>query len=100
MTCLLAHMAALASVCWLSSSEKPSSAFWQSCHAKKLSIQSTPVCCVQVHASAHKLKLITFDADGTLYADGTHMEADNQMISHIISLMRSNVHVAIVTAAG
>ena len=53
-----------------------------------------------MHASAHKLKLITFDADGTLYADGTHMEADNQMISHIISLMRSNVHVAIVTAAG
>lgn len=54
----------------------------------------------QVHASAEQLKLITFDADGTLYADGAHMEQDNQMIGHIINLMRSNVYVAIVTAAG
>ncbi|GIL80770.1 hypothetical protein Vretimale_9127 [Volvox reticuliferus] len=54
----------------------------------------------QVHASADTLKLITFDADGTLYADGAHMEQDNQMIAHIINLMRSNVQVAIVTAAG
>lgn len=82
---------------------------WQACvgchplpsgSSAELSIPHRQVCCVQVHASAHRLKLITFDADGTLYADGTHMEADNQMISHIISLMRSNVHVAIVTAAG
>lgn len=28
------------------------------------------------------------------------MEHDSKMISHIINLMRSNVHVAIVTAAG
>lgn len=54
----------------------------------------------QVHASADCLKLITFDADGTLYADGTHFNQDNAMIAHIISLMRSNVQVAIVTAAG
>ncbi|GAB4818971.1 hypothetical protein N2152v2_006017 [Parachlorella kessleri] len=54
----------------------------------------------QVHASAETLRLITFDADGTLYADGAHMEHDNEMIRHIIGLMRSNVHVAIVTAAG
>lgn len=54
----------------------------------------------QVHASAENLKLITFDADGTLYADGTHFQQDNAMIDLIISLMRSNVHVAIVTAAG
>lgn len=47
----------------------------------------------QVHASADTLKLITFDADGTLYADGAHMEQDNQMIAHIINLMRSNVQV-------
>jgi IMP and pyridine-specific 5'-nucleotidase len=46
------------------------------------------------------LKLITFDADGTLYADGSHMEHDNEMIRHIVNLMRANVHVAIVTAAG
>ncbi|KAK9807006.1 hypothetical protein WJX72_010564 [[Myrmecia] bisecta] len=54
----------------------------------------------QVHSSAEGLKLITFDADGTLYADGAHMEHDNEMIRHIINLLRSNVHVAILTAAG
>lgn len=53
-----------------------------------------------MHASAESLKLITFDADGTLYADGAHLEHDNEMIALIISLMRSNIHVAIVTAAG
>lgn len=54
----------------------------------------------QVHASADLLKLITFDADGTLYADGHHMEQDNAMIAHMINLMRCNIDVAIVTAAG
>lgn len=54
----------------------------------------------QVHASAGTLKLVTFDADGTLYADGEHMEQDNRMIRHMVDLMRSNIHVAIVTAAG
>ena len=34
----------------------------------------------QVHASAEQLRLITFDADGTLYADGAHMAQDNRMI--------------------
>lgn len=43
---------------------------------------------LQVHSSAQTLKLITFDADGTLYADGAHIEHDNEMIRHIISLMR------------
>jgi IMP and pyridine-specific 5'-nucleotidase len=54
----------------------------------------------QVHASAGGLRLVTFDADGTLYADGCHMEHDNAMIRLIVGLMRANVHVAIVTAAG
>ena len=54
----------------------------------------------QLHASAETLKLITFDADGTLYADGAHMQHDNDMIRLIISLMKCGVHVAIVTAAG
>lgn len=54
----------------------------------------------QVHASADQLQLITFDADGTLYADGTHMEQDNRMIELMIALMHRNVCVAIVTAAG
>ena len=54
----------------------------------------------QVHASAKEVKLVTFDADGTLYADGKHFEEDNQMIDKIIQLMEIGVHVAIVTAAG
>ena len=41
-----------------------------------------------MHTSAQFLKLITFDADGTLYADGAHIEHDNEMIRHIIALMR------------
>lgn len=57
-------------------------------------------CRLQVHSSADTLRLITFDADGTLYADGAAIERNNAMIGHIINLMRSNVHVAIVTAAG
>ncbi|KIZ01088.1 IMP-specific 5'-nucleotidase 1 [Monoraphidium neglectum] len=54
----------------------------------------------QVHASAESLRLITFDADGTLYADGCHIEQDSEMIRLMVSLMRLNVHVGIVTAAG
>jgi IMP-specific 5'-nucleotidase len=30
-------------------------------------------CALQLHASASTLQLVTFDADGTLYADGAHM---------------------------
>ena len=37
---------------------------------------------MQIHSSAKSLKLVTFDADGTLYADGCHMEHDNDMVSH------------------
>lgn len=54
----------------------------------------------QVHASADRLRLITFDADGTLYADGCHMQQDNKMIDAMIDLMAKRVYVAIVTAAG
>lgn len=54
----------------------------------------------QVHAIAEHLTLITFDADGTLYADGHHIEGDNKMIGHIIKLLQHGAHVAIVTAAG
>jgi hypothetical protein len=55
----------------------------------------------QVHASAAAgLRLVTFDADGTLYADGAHMQHDNEMIALIIRLLQLGVDVAIVTAAG
>ncbi len=40
---------------------------------------------VQVHSSAKGLRLVTFDADGTLYADGCHMEHDNEMVRHNFS---------------
>jgi IMP-specific 5'-nucleotidase len=40
-----------------------------------------------VHASAENIRIITFDADGTLYADGAHMEHDNRMIMHIIGAL-------------
>ncbi|KAF6251627.1 IMP-specific 5'-nucleotidase-domain-containing protein [Scenedesmus sp. NREL 46B-D3] len=54
----------------------------------------------QIHASAEALRLITFDADGTLYADGHHIEQDNEMIELFVTLMKSNIDVGIVTAAG
>lgn len=54
----------------------------------------------QVHAIAEKLSLITFDADGTIYADGHHIQGDNKMIGHIVKLMKEGIQVAIVTAAG
>jgi IMP and pyridine-specific 5'-nucleotidase len=54
----------------------------------------------QVKASAPALRLITFDADGTLYADGAHFERDNAMIRNIIALLSVGLHVGVVTAAG
>ena len=54
----------------------------------------------QVRASAPGLRMITFDADGTLYEDGSHFEQDNAMIRKIIGLLQAGVHVGIVTAAG
>ena len=34
------------------------------------------------------------------YADGAHLHEDCEMIRHMVDLMRSGIHVAIVTAAG
>lgn len=62
---------------------------WQACTRR---VSGCPPAS-QVHATAESLRLITFDADGTLYADGAHFEQDNQMIAHIINLMRSSVQV-------
>jgi IMP and pyridine-specific 5'-nucleotidase len=55
---------------------------------------------LQVRASAKGLHLITFDADGTLYADGAHMAHDDEMIDLIVRLLVADIDVAIVTAAG
>ena len=54
----------------------------------------------QVHAVSPHLGLVTFDADGTLYADGAHIEEDSEMIDRIVALLACGVKVAIVTAAG
>jgi IMP and pyridine-specific 5'-nucleotidase len=54
----------------------------------------------QVRGSAPSLRLITFDADGTLYEDGAHFERDNAMIRKIIALLQAGLHVGVVTAAG
>ncbi len=54
----------------------------------------------QVHAVSPSLGLLTFDADGTLYEDGAHIEEDSEMIDRIVALLSRGVKVAIVTAAG
>ena len=55
---------------------------------------------LQVHASARALRLLTLDADGTIYPDGAHMQENSENASLIVELLRRGVHVAIVTAAG
>lgn len=44
--------------------------------------------------------LITFDADQTLYSDGANFESNPRLANYIYLLLKKNVHVAIVTAAG
>lgn len=53
----------------------------------------------QVLAASKDLRLITFDGDETLYPDGSNL-ADEHLTDLIISLLRADVHVALVTAAG
>ncbi|KAJ2785561.1 IMP 5'-nucleotidase [Coemansia interrupta] len=54
----------------------------------------------QVMAIAPQLKMVTFDGDMTLYADGQNFEHDNALTDLLISLLRRRIAVAIVTAAG
>jgi IMP and pyridine-specific 5'-nucleotidase len=54
----------------------------------------------QVSAIAPTLKLITFDGDMTLYADGADFSRDSKLVHHLLSLLKAKVSVAIVTAAG
>jgi len=54
----------------------------------------------QVRASAPCLRLVTFDADGTLHADGHHVGHDAEIISQVVALMMRGVDVAIVTHEG
>ncbi|KAF7563858.1 hypothetical protein G7046_g246 [Stylonectria norvegica] len=46
------------------------------------------------------LQLATFDGDVTLYDDGQSLEPDSPVISRLLDLLRKNIKVGIVTAAG
>lgn len=52
-----------------------------------------------VNGMAPHLRLVTLDADDTIYGDGRDLPSDSPVISLIIKLMRLGVHVALVTAA-
>ncbi|ORX91198.1 IMP-specific 5-nucleotidase [Basidiobolus meristosporus CBS 931.73] len=54
----------------------------------------------QASAIAPQLKLITFDGDMTLYDDGKDFAKDSELVLLLIELLRNNLYVAIVTAAG
>ncbi|EZG45213.1 IMP-specific 5'-nucleotidase [Gregarina niphandrodes] len=53
----------------------------------------------QVLVSAPGLKLVTFDGDETLYPDGHNFE-DGELSNLIIHILKTDCHVALVTAAG
>ena len=46
------------------------------------------------------LKLITFDGDITLYDDGKNFDSKSPLLEHILTLLRKDIIVGIVTAAG
>ena len=54
----------------------------------------------QIHAIIPTLKLITFDADNTIYSDGANLKDDSPIIPIIIRLLKQGIHVGIVTSAG
>ncbi|CAB4397613.1 unnamed protein product [Rhizophagus irregularis] len=54
----------------------------------------------QITAIAPKLKLITFDGDMTLYDDGQDFEHDSALVNLLVSLLKYNLIVCVVTAAG
>ncbi|TID20479.1 hypothetical protein CANINC_003596 [Pichia inconspicua] len=46
------------------------------------------------------LKLITFDGDITLYDDGKNLELDSKLLHYMIEILKSDIYIGIVTAAG
>jgi len=54
----------------------------------------------QVHASSPHLKLITFDADDTLFDEGANLDEESEMIDLVVQLLRRGLLVSVVTAAG
>lgn len=53
-----------------------------------------------INAIAAHLKLITFDADDTIYEDGGTISANMGMVSIIVNLLKRGIVVSLVTAAG
>ncbi|CAI5747048.1 unnamed protein product [Peronospora destructor] len=52
------------------------------------------------NAIAGKLKLVTFDADDTIYEDGGTVRKSSTMVQIVVELLRRGVVVSLVTAAG
>ena len=55
---------------------------------------------MSVTGGSTMLQLATFDGDVTLYDDGQSLEPDSPMIPRLLDLLRKNIKVGIVTAAG
>eukprot|EP01035_Chromulina_nebulosa_P036377 gene36377-49000_t len=54
----------------------------------------------QIMAIGRNLQLISFDGDQTLYSDGGNFEDNDELALAIIMLLKHNVKVALITAAG
>lgn len=52
-----------------------------------------------IHSMATHLKLLTLDADCTIYSDGGTLAPGDQIIHSLVKIMRMGINVAIVTAA-
>ncbi|KAK3695548.1 imp-specific 5'-nucleotidase-like protein [Podospora appendiculata] len=63
----------------------------------RLILNSAQIMAVTTHGT---LQLATFDGDVTLYDDGQSLEPDSPVISRLLDLLRKNVKIGIVTAAG
>lgn len=48
----------------------------------------------------HKVELITFDGDVTLYDDGQSLLPGDEIVSRLLGLLRRGIYVGVVTAAG
>uniref|UniRef100_K3X834 IMP-specific 5'-nucleotidase 1 n=1 Tax=Globisporangium ultimum (strain ATCC 200006 / CBS 805.95 / DAOM BR144) TaxID=431595 RepID=K3X834_GLOUD len=53
-----------------------------------------------IHAIADHLKLVTFDADDTIYEDGGVIHSASKMVIVIVELLKRGIVVSLVTAAG
>lgn len=53
-----------------------------------------------VHSLADNVRLVTLDADDTIYSDGATLTMESPIIPLITKLLRTGCHVSLVTAAG